>query len=1005
MTTLKIITTSIVALLMGALTCSAHGQRISDPYEQQIRPLLAKNCYACHSGSAPKGGLALDTQAGLHKGGLSGPAYIAHQAERSLLLRVVRHDAGVPAMPPGSKLSDSDVSILSRWIAAGAPMPTTGVVAPSTANIKTWAFKPPHLVARLPVVRDTAWGRTPIDRFILARLEAKGLKPSQQADRRTLIRRATYDITGLPPTPQEVVAFLNDTRPNSYERLVDRLLASPGYGERWGRHWLDVVHYGDTHGYDKDKRRNNAWPYRDYVINAFNKDKPYARFVREQVAGDVLFPMEPEATVATGMLAAGPWDFVGNLELGEGTVEKEKTRLIDRDDIVSNVMSTFDSVTIHCARCHNHKFDPIPQRDYYRLQAVFAGIDRGDRPNYDKANMVRGAALQKQRTAFEQRRDTANRTIQAITNPTIEQIDHEIQAAKDRLSDLPAPVLGAGSPSNGYHSDISSTQNVSRWVQVDLGSEVPIDSVRLIPARPTDFKDTPGFGFPLRYSVSVSRTPDFKEAQIIDDSTARDVANPGDSPINIAASGVNCRFVRITATKLWSRTNDFVFALAELQVLENHRNRAVGKPVTAQESIEQGRWSTRFLTDNYDSRNPLPDLSDLKTANLVAARETQQAAIVALRKRRNAEVESKIDPATRATRDGALQDLAKVDKEIANLPEPTNVYGIISHAPRPIWVLNRGDVEQHGEKVAPGALSAVPGLNCDFSPAALGDEGKARAELAEWIVNPANTLTWRSIVNRIWGYHFSGGIVDTPDDFGRNGGLPSHPELLDWLANWFYRDGQSMKRLHKMIMLSAVYRQSSNIDKTNRGERVDADNRLLWHMNARRLEAEEIRDSVLAISGKLNLQAGGPGFELFRFKDDHSPIYDYSDAALAQQPVGFRRSVYEFVVRSVPDPFIECLDGADPNARTPVRNTTLTPLQALAMRNDPFMITQSDFVAKRLAAQTQSVVKQIDLAYSLVLSRGPSPAERSALVLYAARHGLANACRMLLNTNEFIFVD
>jgi hypothetical protein len=570
----------------------------------------------------------------------------------------------------------------------------------------------------LPPVKDGSWARTPVDAFILAKLEANGLRPSLSADKRTLIRRLTYDLHGLPPTPEEIDAFLQDTSSDAYERLIDRLLASPRYGERWGRHWLDIVHYGDTHGYDKDKRRDHAWPYRDYVLRSFNSDKPYGRFIQEQIAGDVLFPRSPDGIIATGFIAAGPWDFVGQVELREGTVEKEKTRLLDRDDMVANTMSTFVSLTVHCARCHDHKFDPISKKDYYRLQAVFAGVDRGDRPY------------------------------------------------------------------------------------------------------------------------------------------------------------------------------------------------AAGKQL---------------------------------------------------------------------------------------------VYAVVSHPPRPIHELSRGDVQKPGALLGPGTLSCVSGLPATFDVDEPNNEGKRRAALAAWLADPRNVLTWRSIVNRVWYYHFGRGLVDTPNDFGHHGSLPTHPELLDWLAVEFRDHGQALKDLHRLILRSAAYRQTSR--QQPQLAAVDADNRLLWRMNRSRLDAESIRDSVLAISGKLNSTMGGPGFELFRFKDDHSPVYDYSASEKRNAPDSWRRTVYCFTVRSVPNPFLDCLDCADPNLNTPVRNTTLTALQALALRNDPFMVQQAESFAERLQRISPDLPRQIEAAFVFAFGRPARVEEREALAGYARKYGLANACRLLLNANEFVFID
>jgi hypothetical protein len=695
----------------------------SDLFASRVAPLLRQRCLSCHDGHKRRGGLDLSARAGLLAGGDSGPAAVPGKASASLLLAKVRGPAA--AMPrQGPKLTAGEIDALARWIDAGAPWPRGVVLAAERRRPggDWWSLRPLVRPA-VPAVRDTGWVRTPVDAFVLARLEAAGLRPSPQADRRTLIRRVTFDLHGLPPTPQEIDAFVADTRPDAYEILVDRLLASPRYGERWGRHWLDVVHYGDTHGYDKDKRRDHAWPYRDYVIAAFNNDKPYPRFILEQIAGDVLWPGEAQAVIATGFVTAGPWDFVGHVELREGTVDKEKTRLLDRDDMVTTAIGTFNSLTVGCARCHDHKFDPIPVRDYYRLQAVFAGVERGER---------------------------------------------------------------------------------------SLPPHLP-------------------------------RVP---------------------------------------------------------------------------------RWLT---------------------------------------------------------------------------------YAVVPVAPRPVWVLHRGNVEDRREPVRPGALGCVPGPDPDFRLTDPDKEGDRRAALARWVADPRNPLTWRSVVNRAWHYHFGRGLVDTPNDFGRNGSPPSHPELLDWLAVAFRDGGGSFKKLHCLIVLSAAYRQAS----AHRPDcaAVDADNRLLWRANRVRLDAEELRDAVLAVSGKLDLRMGGPGFELFRFKDDHSPVYDHTALEKMHDPATYRRTVYRFTVRSVPNPFLECLDCADPNLNVPVRSTTLTALQALALLNDPFMVRQAEYFAGRLAAMAADVEGQLEAAYRLALGRPPLAGERAALAEYARRHGLAAACRLLFNTNEFVFID
>ena len=959
----------------------------------------------------------------------------------------------------------------------------------------------------LPAVKNAAWCKTPVDRFILAKLEAKGLQPAPPADRRTLIRRVTYDLLGLPPTPAEVRAFEADQSPDAYEKLVDRLLASPRYGEKWGRKWLDLVHYGDTHGYDKDKKREHAWPYRDYVIQSFNQDKPYSRFIREQIAGDVL-PEEDErqkakgesqstignrqsaipdrqsavvnseGIVATGFLAAGPWDLVGHVELREGTTEKDKTRLLDRDDIVSTVMSTFTSMTVHCARCHDHKFDPIPQKDYYRLQAVFAGIDRGDRTYNPPERAQQEAQWTRQQNTLVAQRDTLLAHVRAMAGSSLSQLEAETARAKMELSQLPLPPQLSGSPTNGYHSGIEARADTPKWVQIDMGSSLPIELIGLLPARPTDFADTPGFGFPVRFRVDVADDPTFAHFTTVADHANADFPNPGDTPVLLRVPNVKARYIRVTALRLWPRTNDYVFALAELQVFSptlKGINLARGKPVTALDSIEAGRWSVKYLTDNFDSRNGLPNPNDPATIRLLARRSELASRVTLLEQAQQAELNARMDAPTRAALQQNANELARVQAQLASLPPLSLVYSVVPHAPRPIYVLARGDVEQKGERIGAGALTCVPGLNADFhllnlmpeanadtrpllasatAPTALNQppaempdgEGRARLALADWIAAPSNPLTWRSLVNRVWQGHFGRGLVDTPSDFGKNGALPTHPELLDWLAYHFAAKDEggrmkdeegnreqgtgnsaskksaignrqsamsssfilppssfSLKKLHRLILLSAAYRQASSDNAA--GAKIDADNRLLWRMNRRRLEAEEIRDSVLAISGKLDLRMGGPGFERFRFKDDHSPIYDYSSPEKNSAPATFRRTVYQFTVRSVPDPFLESLDSPDPNTLTPIRSTTLTPLSALSLRNDPFMVQQSDFFAQRLRVLSPKPDTQIKTAYALLYGRKPTDAEQTAVTTYAQQHGLENACRLLFNTNEFVFID
>ncbi len=987
--------------LMVVLASSLGGiARAADDgsFTKEVAPILEKRCVYCHGETTRKGNLALSTAKTMLKGGDGGPAIVPGNPDESLLIDMVSGDK--PEMPQKAPpLSQHEIESLRRWIAAGAPWPDGLALKDRRFEGEVWwAFRPLSRPA-VPRVKNLGWIRSPVDAFVLSTLEQKGLTPGPEADRRTLIRRLTYDLHGLPPTPDEIEAFLKDTRPDAYEQLVDRLLSSPRYGERWGRHWLDVVHYGDTHGYDKDKRRDHAWPYRDYVIRCFNNDVPYARFIREQLAGDVFFPGDPNGIIATGFIAAGPWDFVGHVELREGTVDKLKARLNDRDDMLANAMSTFQSLTVHCARCHDHKFDPIPQKDYYRLQAVFAGVDRGDRPRPSPDAVARRAAIVGKRDQAASRLLAIERKIAALSSPEVLQLDQTLKGLRQQLADTPHPAPGSASPTNGYHSHIHPKPEANAWVQVDLGRSLPIDEVRLVPARPTDFRDAPGFGFPTAFRVELADEPTFAKSQIIAQESRPDVPDVEDEPFVVRPPRPTARFVRVSASRLWKRLEDYVFALGELEVISDGTNVARNQPVQALDSIEAGRWSKRNLVDGFDSRHMRPATDDVAEG----LRNNLRFEIHRIERERARSLDALIDPTLRAERETAAAELAALEAQVQATPPTELVYAAQPHPPRPIHVLRRGDVEQPGDEARPGALSCIAGLDFEFQLSNPSDEGSRRAALADWIANSSNPLTWRSIVNRAWHYHFGRGLVDTPNDFGRNGSLPSHPSLLDWLAVEFRDGGQSFKALDRLLVTSSVYRQASADNSSH--AKVDADNRLLWRMNRQRLDAEEVRDSVLAASGALDLTMGGPGFALFRFKDDHSPIYDYTASEVLDLPGVRRRTVYRFTVRSVPNPFLDCMDSADPNANVPVRNTTITALQALAMLNDLFVVKQSKEFATRLEREFDDPQKQINAAFKLVLGRAPRLDELAAFATYSRQHGLPNACRLLFNANEFLFID
>jgi hypothetical protein len=789
------------------------------------------------------------------------------------------------------------------------------------------------------------------------------------------------------------------------ENLIARLLSMPEYGERWARHWLDVVHYGDTHGYDKDKPRPNAWPYRDYVIRAFNEDKPFARFVEEQIAGDALWPNTRDGVEALGFIAAGPWDFIGHAEVPESKTDGKIARHLDRDDMVANAIGTFCSVTIHCAQCHQHKFDPISQEDYYRLHAVFSALDRTDRKYYPNEEM------QKQWVSLEHSKEQLSVALAQIEEPLRIQAGEEYTALTKRIED--ASKANTTTPNKraefGYHSEIASKRDTVKWVQVDLGKATAIDHVSLFPCY-DDFNSIgAGFGFPIRYRVEMSDDPSFQNGvqQLLvngQDTSTRDQVNPGiamvaaqaDKGISIAA-----RFVRVTATSLAPRQNDFIFALAEIQAYDRAGvNNAAGREVSALDSIEAPpRWNKKNLTDGI-----FPDATKAESREtLLQARED-----LLLRT---------ANDASRTMRQELLSKAKEIATELKQLPPPMQVYaggvhtgsgsfvgtGSTGGKPRPISILARGQVTQPTKEVLPGSMSAFDFAPSEFALPLGHSEADRRVALAHWITNPSNPLTWRSIVNRVWQYHFGRGFVDTPNDIGHNGGLPSHPELLDWLATDFRDHGGSIKRLHRMILLSKTYRQASTSNAD--GEKVDSGNTLLWRQNRRRLEAEAIRDSVLSVSGTLDKTMGGPGWQDFFVEHpDHSPHYEYR-LADPEDTKTWRRSIYRFIVRSQTQPWMTSLDCADPSMRVDKRNESQSAIQSLALLNNGFMLTQAKRFAARVESESNDVAEQVDIAHKMAFGIGPSEANRSRLIEFSKTNGLPYLCRLLFNLNAFTFVD
>jgi len=882
------------------------------------------------------------------------------------------------------------------WVLFG--LASAGLVT-GESGPKHWSLQP-LASSEPPEVRARDWVRTPVDRFILRRLEDQGMEPAPPADRRTLLRRAYFNLTGLPPSPGDAAAFAADPSPSAFERVIDRLLERPEYGERWARHWLDVAHYAETHGHDQDRPRTNAWPYRDYVIQSFNSDKPYARFIEEQIAGDTLYPDDPQATVAMGFLATGPWDESSLRDIREDTIDRQIARYIDRDDIVTTVMNTFVSTTVQCARCHDHKFDPVSQREYYNLQAVFAGTDKANR-FYDtdpKIHVERAGLLKRKRQLeFESA---------LFTEELLSAESARRQSAWEESARQISSLWQILQPESAASSRGASVKIQKDGSILSAGTRPETDTLTVIaPAG--------GLGITgLRLEV------------LTDDSL------PKKGPGRQENGNFHLTDLRVLAVRSDTSTQEIPIANASADYNQDGWGiagaidddpatgwgifPAVGKPHHAVFEFASPVYGAEQLQVTLAQNHGGGHL--IGRARLSA---TTSAPPLAVSPFPEEIVRLLHTPAADRSREQQLALAlfwAKEETEqvLKRLPEPRMVYAGAHYfppdasfkpagKPREVRLLKRGDIHKPGEPAAPGALESVAGLRAEFSPAA--EEGERRAALARWIANPGNVLTWRSVVNRVWHYHFGRGLVNTPNDFGKMGGQPTHPELLDWLTGWFIEHGGSFKKLHKLIMTSAVYQQSSRGHPAHAA--ADAENTLLWRMNRTRLDAESVRDAILQISGTLDPRMGGPSAQQFLMSPGiHvTPKVDYAGFE-TDRPEMRRRSIYRFIFRTLPDPFMDSLDCPDSSQLTPARNTSVTPSQALAMLNDQFTTRYSEHFAARLeSTHPENLDQQIGLAVELCFSREARPDELESFVPFVRKNGLANFCRVLFNSNEFMFIN
>ncbi len=968
--------------------CLVASTQAEDFFSDKIEPLLKQRCYECHShqGGKMKGGLTLDSKSGWEKGGETGPAVVAGKPDASLLMTMVRWRDDDHQMPPKQQLPAEEIALLEQWIKLGAPDPRTTPV-PSPAD--WWSLRPLLQPAIPPGAAH------PIDAFIQERLQTKQLAPAPPADPRSLIRRLYFDLHGLPPSPAEVAAFAQAATPApAYNDLVDQLLASPRYGERWARHWLDTIHFADTHGFEHDDLRPNAWRYRDYVIASLNRDTTWPRFIREQLAADVFFPTEPALSAALGYLGAGTYDS------SAAATAPTSFEYLDRDDLVTQTMASFVSTTANCARCHAHKFDPITQEDYFALQAVFAGIGKGDISYHEDPavaqqlqtlNALLQAAESKDAAVIQAPASAALITAweQAHASPVAWKLllPETFLTAEgtllERLAD--GSLLASGPTPDKDTYTVTTTTNLSELTAVRLDF-LPDDS---LPAH--------GPGRASNGNLHLSEI----ELQVFRPSSTK--------PEKVSLQRALSDFDQVNYDVTKAIDGDFksswaihpaigqphhgVFALREKLPLEAGARLVITLRQLQGGSHLLGRFKLSATQAPANSLRALPTaLEEILRTPQPDRSPAQQLALASMVARLAAtEALAKLPPPVTVWAAGRA---AKNERGVVSIPQP-----------RSIRLLQRGDLAKPQAEIGPGALSAITALPARFSLDKPQDEASRRAALADWLTHADNPLTWRSIVNRVWHYHFGKGLCDTPSDFGHMGGVPSHPELLDWLAVWFRDEAHgSLKALHRLILTSATYRQSSNANATALA--VDPDNRLLWRMSRSRLDADTVRDTMLAVSGNLDLTMGGPSVAHFTSKPgpQTTPVLNYADFDW-NTPGANRRSVYRLVWRAIADPFMDTLDFPDLGQLAPVRGFSASALQSLAMFNNEFILHASERFAAKLEQEFPQPEGRIRAAFQRILQRDPTASESSDCTTLAAQHGMAAVCRVLFNANEFLFLD
>ncbi len=921
-------------------------------FEQKIRPILSEHCYECHSTDAKKlkANLYLDSKAGWEKGGDSGdPAIRPGNPEDSALIKSVRHDDPDSAMPPKkTKLPNAIIADLIAWVKMGAPDPrvTSGKTETKRADKSWWSLQ--------PIAGEFA--HQSIDGFLEAQLSTKELAFNPPADPRILIRRLTYDLTGLPPTPVEVDTFVSAHQADgkrAIEQLVDRLLASPRYGEHWGRHWLDVVRFGESNGFERNFIIDDLWPFRDYVIRSLNEDKPMNQLIMEHLAGDVIGKGIPDVEVGSAFLVAGPYDDVGN----QDAVAQKNIRAATLDDMITTTGGAFLGLTLNCARCHNHKFDPIPTEDYYRMRSAFEGVFHGRR-----------AVVSKEEKATYDALANPLREKKAALSSEKEALEKEIATrAKERLkiANYPRPKITPESTEESFPP--VAAKLVKFVMRAHTG-----DPKSAVGARLTEFEVWSSGGQPKNVALASngskadgaksSTAQDFPEAYgpqfCIDGKTGEQwfIGNPAELTITLAKAETIAKIVFSNAKQPGSMDSSAGQTPCEYEI---------------QISLDGSNWQT---VASSSGRKPWSEKHELEQISNQVATPEEEAKRTALQK-----------------------DLGQLEAKMKAIPEPRQIWvGNHKQPKEPTFVHKGGDPMKPAESVVPASLNVLDRVTSPYALKEDAPEGERRVALAKWIVAQDNPLTPRVLANRIWHYHFGAGIVDTPSDFGFMGSRPTHPELLDYLASRLVALDWKLKPLHREILLSRAYLQSSTFRQDAAGQ--DKDSRLLWRFPPRRLCAEEVRDTLLAVAGKLTLTPmGGPGYRLYRYLSNNVSTYLPLDQ---HGPETYRRAVYHQNARASVVDVLSDFDLPDIAFSAPKRANTTTPLQALTLWNHSFTLDMANAFSERLDKNNPVLA-----AYSFAYQRKPSRNEAEKALHFIETHGLPAFCRALFNSNEILYLE